>query len=260
MGGSSSFAYLKALRGFVAELGLADAVRITGDVSDAALAAYFAAADVYLSLSAHEGFGVPLVEAMAAGVPVVARRVGAVAETVGDAALLLDGTDPTYVAAALHRVVTDADAAPAAGRGRAAPPAGVRRSTPWPRSWWRRVASVAGAPPMKVAFVTPRYGPQVMGGAETAARQLAEHLIAETDWEAEAYSTCALDPHTWADELEPGTSQINGVPVHRFASTHGRLPEFYGLDGRLRLAPQRATRDEGRRWVDYNGPVSLDLD
>jgi len=112
---------------------------------------------------------------------------------------------------------------------------------------------------MKVVFVTPRYGPQVMGGAETAARQLAEHLRAETDWEAEAYSTCALDPHTWADELEPGTSEINGVPVHRFASSHGRLPAFYGLDGRLRLAPQRATRDEGRRWVDYNGPVSPDL-
>ena len=112
---------------------------------------------------------------------------------------------------------------------------------------------------MKVAFVTPRYGPQVMGGAETAARQLAEHLLAETGWEAEAYSTCALDPHTWADELEPGTSEINGVPVHRFASAHGRLPEFYGLDGRLRLAPQRASRDEGRRWVDYNGPVSPDL-
>jgi glycosyltransferase involved in cell wall biosynthesis len=112
---------------------------------------------------------------------------------------------------------------------------------------------------MKVAFVTPRYGPQVMGGAETAARQLAEHLLAETGWEAEAYSTCALDPHTWADELEPGTSEINGVPVHRFASVHGRLPEFYGLDGRLRLAPQRASRDEGRRWVDYNGPVSPDL-
>lgn len=112
---------------------------------------------------------------------------------------------------------------------------------------------------MKVVFVTPRYGPQVMGGAETAARQLAEHLLAETGWEAEAYSTCALDPHTWADELEPGTSEINGVPVHRFASAHGRLAEFYGLDGRVRLAPRRTSREEARRWVDYNGPVSPDL-
>jgi glycosyltransferase involved in cell wall biosynthesis len=51
---------------------------------------------------------VPLVESMVAGVPVVARAVGAVAETVGDGALLLTGSDPLYVAAALRRVCTDA--------------------------------------------------------------------------------------------------------------------------------------------------------
>jgi glycosyltransferase involved in cell wall biosynthesis len=112
---------------------------------------------------------------------------------------------------------------------------------------------------VKVAFVTPRYGPQIIGGAETAARQLAEHLVADTGWEAEAYSTCALDPHTWADELAPGDTELNGVPVHRYASAHGRLPDFYGLDGRVRLAPQLATREEGRRWVDYNGPYSPEL-
>jgi glycosyltransferase involved in cell wall biosynthesis len=107
VGGTSSFEYLKALRGFINDLGLADAVRLTGEVSDPALAAYFAAADVYLSLSAHEGFGVPLIEAMVAGVPVVARSVGAIAETVGDAALLLPASEPSYVAAALRRVCTD---------------------------------------------------------------------------------------------------------------------------------------------------------
>jgi glycosyltransferase involved in cell wall biosynthesis len=111
----------------------------------------------------------------------------------------------------------------------------------------------------RVAFVTPRYGTQVMGGAETAARQLAEHLRAHTDWESEVHTTCALDPHTWADELEPGTSVLNGVPVHRHPSTHGRLPDFYGLDGLLRLAPRQATRAQGARWVDYNGPVSAEL-
>ena len=108
VGGTSSFEYQKALQDFVHDLGLRHAVRLTGEVSDASLAAHYAAADVFLSLSAHEGFGVPLVEAMAAGVPVVARPAGAVVETVGDAALVLDAADPAYVAAALHRACTDA--------------------------------------------------------------------------------------------------------------------------------------------------------
>ena len=111
----------------------------------------------------------------------------------------------------------------------------------------------------KVAFVTPRYGPQIMGGAETAVRQLAEHLRALTDWEPEVHTTCALDAITWADVLEPGTTEENGVTVHRHPSVHGRLPDFYGLDGLLRLAPRQATREQGKRWVDYNGPVSADL-
>ena len=107
VGGTSSFEYQKALMGFVRDLGLGEAVRLTGEVSDASLAAHYAAAAVFLSLSAHEGFGVPLVEAMAAGVPVVARPAGAVAQTVDDAALVLHAADPAYVAAALHRACTD---------------------------------------------------------------------------------------------------------------------------------------------------------
>jgi glycosyltransferase involved in cell wall biosynthesis len=107
VGGTSSFEYSKALTEYVGDLGLSTAVRLTGEVSDASLAAHFAAADVYLSLSAHEGFGVPLVEAMVAGVPVVTRGAGAVAETVADAALVLAAADPSYVAAALHRACTD---------------------------------------------------------------------------------------------------------------------------------------------------------
>ena len=107
VGGTSSFAYTKALQDFVHDLGLSAAVRLPGEVSDAALAAYFGAADVYLSLSAHEGFGVPLVEAMVAGVPVVTRGAGAVPDTVADAALVLAAADPSYVAAAVHRACTD---------------------------------------------------------------------------------------------------------------------------------------------------------
>ncbi len=108
VGGSSSYEYSKSLYDFADDLGVAEAVRIAGEVSDAALAAHYEAADVFLSLSVHEGFGVPLVEAMTAGVPIVARDAGAVGQTVGDAALLLQAEDPAYVAAAVHRVCTDA--------------------------------------------------------------------------------------------------------------------------------------------------------
>ncbi len=109
VGGTSSYAYSKSLHGFVEDLGLSGAVRMAGEVSDAALAAYYEQANVFLSLSVHEGFGVPLVEAMTAGLPIVARGAGAgaVTQTVGDGALVLESGDAAYVAAALHRVCTD---------------------------------------------------------------------------------------------------------------------------------------------------------
>ncbi|MEN3272813.1 MAG: hypothetical protein V7636_1574, partial [Actinomycetota bacterium] len=60
------------------------------------------------SLSEHEGFCVPVLEAMHNGVPVVAYGVTAVPETLGDGGLCLRRKDPATVAAAAHRVITDA--------------------------------------------------------------------------------------------------------------------------------------------------------
>ncbi|HLW44669.1 MAG TPA: glycosyltransferase family 4 protein [Acidimicrobiales bacterium] len=109
---------------------------------------------------------------------------------------------------------------------------------------------------MRVAFVTPRYGRQVIGGAESAARQLAEHLVASTGWRAEVFTSTALDHITWRNELEPGDQTLDGVLVHRFASEGSRSKRFYDLDGRLRLAPAHATREQAEEWVDLNGPVT----
>jgi glycosyltransferase involved in cell wall biosynthesis len=114
-------------------------------------------------------------------------------------------------------------------------------------------------PKMNVAFVTPRYGVEVMGGAESAARQLAEHLVTECGWQVEVYTTCALDHITWDNVLPAGDSTLNGVIVHRFASASGRVPEFYELDGRLRMAPAEASLEQSRRWLELNGPVTPDL-
>jgi glycosyltransferase involved in cell wall biosynthesis len=58
-------------------------------------------------LSEHEGFGVPLIEAMTHGLPVVAYDAGAVGEILGDTGVLLEKKHPRHVAAAIHRLLAD---------------------------------------------------------------------------------------------------------------------------------------------------------
>jgi len=93
--------------GLIAELRLEDAVIFTGGVSDEALKAHYAAAAVFLMTSEHEGFSVPLVEAMAAKVPIVAVGSTAVPGTVGDAGLVWSERDPALLAGAIDAVVSD---------------------------------------------------------------------------------------------------------------------------------------------------------
>lgn len=107
VGQSSSSHYDAALRSFAYELGLRDAVHFTGGVSDGALAAHYATADVFVCLSEHEGFLVPLLEAMHYEIPIVAYARSAVPETLGDGGLALPRRDAATVAAAVHRVVSD---------------------------------------------------------------------------------------------------------------------------------------------------------
>ena len=99
--------YEPALRCFISELGLDDAVNLAGSVSGAELEAYLQAADVFVCASDHEGFCVPLAEAMGHGIPIVAYGVTAVPETVGDAGLLLPDKAPLPFAAAVGRVLSD---------------------------------------------------------------------------------------------------------------------------------------------------------
>ncbi len=112
---------------------------------------------------------------------------------------------------------------------------------------------------MKVAYVVPRYGPEILGGAETGARMLAEHLVAGRGDEVEVFTTCATDALTWVDELAPGTERLNGVKVHRLASAAGRDPSFHPYSGALLAAPEAATAAEAERWIDLQGPVCPDL-
>ena len=99
--------YLQLLQALIGRLGLTQQVVFTGKVSRRALVTYYRAAHVYLTMSEHEGFCVPLVEAMAAGVPIVARDATAIPDTAGDAAIFVRERRFDVVAELLHLVRSD---------------------------------------------------------------------------------------------------------------------------------------------------------
>jgi glycosyltransferase involved in cell wall biosynthesis len=83
-------------------------VRFLGFVPDATLAALYRLAAVFVFPSLYEGFGLPPLEAMAAGAPVITSNVSSLPEVVGDAALLIDPLNPAALAEAIARVLSDA--------------------------------------------------------------------------------------------------------------------------------------------------------
>jgi glycosyltransferase involved in cell wall biosynthesis len=109
---------------------------------------------------------------------------------------------------------------------------------------------------MRVDFVVPRYGPEIIGGAETAARRLAEGLVAEKGWKVEVLTSCAADFVTWADVYPEGDHFITGVVVHRFRSAAGRDPSFHPLSAALLADPGAASMADAERWLDLQGPVT----
>ena len=107
VGGRTADVYFRSIELLIEELGLDGAADLTDHLSDADALACFRAADVFVCLSEHEGFKVPILEAMHFGVPVVAYAAAAVPETVADGGVVLDDKDPVVVAAAVNRVLTD---------------------------------------------------------------------------------------------------------------------------------------------------------
>jgi glycosyltransferase involved in cell wall biosynthesis len=86
------------------ELGLDPGRVVQRDGDDAVLRSYYAHAEAYICASLYEGFGLPVVEAMAQGCPVVCSNRGSLAEVSGSATLLFDPTQPAEVAGALEAI------------------------------------------------------------------------------------------------------------------------------------------------------------
>jgi len=102
--------YADYLFSLIANLGLKESIHVTGSISDAELAAYYRTAHLFWSMSEHEGFCVPLIEAMWFDVPVIAFHSSAVPDTLGCAGLTFNSkSDLVNLAALAFLLVSDSD-------------------------------------------------------------------------------------------------------------------------------------------------------
>ena len=189
-----------------------------------------------------------VLEALAAGVPVVTNLATA-AEYPDGTVALARSAEPTEVATHIS------DLLGAAKRRRALSGAGKAfAADPFLRGAGR--AGPLGRDVVKLGLVVPRYGQEVVGGTEHWLRMLCEHLVAMKGWPVEVFTTCARSAATWADELAPGTTVVNGVSVHRHRSRSGRDARYLAL---YDVHPRRPARPCPTPWrhqfIDLVGPV-----
>jgi glycosyltransferase involved in cell wall biosynthesis len=168
-----------------AELGLADRVHLVGPQRGRALRDWYRAADVLVMPSRWESFCIPVVEAMACGLPVVAARTTALPETVAGAGLTFVPDDAADLARQVRRVLE----APASAEE-------LRR-------------------PMRVAVVASRFGADLASGAEASLRHMALGLR-QGGCEVEVWTTCTSAESGGSNDLSAGTSLDEGLIVHRF--------------------------------------------
>lgn len=99
--------YFRQLEAYAKQLGIAENIVFTGHAPFRDILTYYHMADVYLCMSEHEGFCVPLVEAMYFKVPIIAYASCAVPGTLGDAGILMSDKSPMLVAGMIHRLTQD---------------------------------------------------------------------------------------------------------------------------------------------------------
>ncbi len=105
----------------------------------------------------------------------------------------------------------------------------------------------------QIAFVVPRFGEQVVGGAENLARGFALQIAAAGLAQVEVFTTCAINHHTWRNELPAGTTQDGNVTVHRFNvdAKNRNVKRYAELSERI-AQEDALSLDEQLGWVAHS--------
>jgi glycosyltransferase involved in cell wall biosynthesis len=230
-------------------------VRFAGRVTHEQLVAAYRDADVYVSMSEHEGFGVPLLEAFASDLPVLAFGAAAVPETMGGAGIVFDEKHFAGLAEVVMMLGRDDEL-----RGRLIAGQRARVAQFSLDATAQALSGVLELPARraprrrakrKVAIVVQRYGPHITGGAEAHARMVAERLTAHA--QVEVLTSCARDHLTWANEEPPGPEQDGDVLVHRFPSAAAREMRSFNARSRSLFGRQNDLVAE-ELWLADQGP------
>jgi glycosyltransferase involved in cell wall biosynthesis len=197
------------------QLGVQDRLHLLGCVDDLTLHSWYATADALVLPSVHEGFCVPVVEAMSHGLPVIAARAAALPETLGDAGLSFRPDDLDDLERQIRRVLA-------------------------PQPEWN---AATGARPRRVAIVACRFGADFVGGAERSLRTMAETLQARGH-HVEVFTTCTRHESHWTNELPAGVESVDGISVRRFPiDHHERARHLASLEALKRSPSPEAERD-----------------
>ena len=169
-----------AVQSKVEQLGLAEDVIFTGRVPDAELPALYSGADCFLMPSLYEGFGIPVLEAMACGAPVVCSTASSLPEVAGEAALYIDSMTGEGLAAAIRQVLSEPKTAEQMRSD------GLRQAARF--SWrgaaiatvdvYNAVARGSYLKPLRICMVSKEYPPTGTGGIASYVFRLA-HGLAE---------------------------------------------------------------------------------
>src|ERR1700682_3450153 len=106
----------------------------------------------------------------------------------------------------------------------------------------------------RLLFVVQRYGHEVAGGSEAACRHLATRLAARGH-DVHVLSSCATSYVDWSNDYSPGTSELDGVTVHRLAAAEVRDDRFFSpLYGRVMAGRRPIPLFLQEEWMRRQGP------